>query len=95
MLVLVVLNGYPGVGKLAIGRELAKLLPRRIFSNHLLLDAASALSDRREAGFQHLRRELRNAVFRSLSHLDRSNRTFVILTEQQSSSVSGGRVMEE
>lgn len=81
MLVLIVLNGYPGVGKLTIARELGwvyttrhcsggassqsktdpsrRILPRaRVFSNHLLIDAAAALFHRDDPGFMPMRGEL-------------------------------------
>ncbi len=42
---LIVLNGYPGVGKLAIGRELAELMGGRLLDVHTVFNLAFALTD--------------------------------------------------
>ncbi len=42
---LIVLNGYPGVGKLAIGRELAELTGGRLLDVHTVFNLAFALTD--------------------------------------------------
>ncbi len=40
---LIVLHGYPGVGKLTVGRELARLTGFSLFHNHLTVDLVSAI----------------------------------------------------
>lgn len=41
------INGYPGMGKLAVADALAKLIPRaKILHNHLMIDPVAALVDR-------------------------------------------------
>lgn len=42
---LIVLNGYPGVGKLSIGRELAALTGGRLLDVHTVYNLAFALTD--------------------------------------------------
>lgn len=37
-MILLILHGYPGVGKLTIGRELRKLTGYKLFHNHLTVD---------------------------------------------------------
>ncbi len=49
---IIVLNGYPGVGKLTIGRELAKLLGARLVDIHTLYNLAFALTEFRTPEFR-------------------------------------------
>ena len=49
---IIVLNGYPGVGKLTIGRELAKLLRARLVDIHTLYNLAFALTEFRTPEFR-------------------------------------------
>ena len=42
---IIVLNGYPGVGKLAIGRELVSLLGARLLDIHSVYNVAFALTE--------------------------------------------------
>lgn len=49
---IIVLNGYPGVGKLTIGRELAKRLRARLVDNHTLYNLAFALTEFRTPEFR-------------------------------------------
>jgi hypothetical protein len=42
---LVFLHGTPGVGKLTVGRELARLTGYRLFHNHLAVDLAASVFD--------------------------------------------------
>ena len=39
------LNGYPGVGKLTVGRLLAQRLGGRLLDNHAMYDVAFALAE--------------------------------------------------
>lgn len=49
---IIVLNGYPGVGKLTIGRELATLLDARLVDIHTLYNLAFALTEFRTPEFR-------------------------------------------
>ena len=42
---LIVLNGYPGVGKLAIGRALASMISGRLLDIHTVYNVAFALTE--------------------------------------------------
>lgn len=49
---IVVLNGYPGVGKLTIGRELARLLSGRLLDIHTVYNLAFALTEFKSDAFK-------------------------------------------
>jgi hypothetical protein len=61
---LVFLYGPAAVGKLAVGRELAPLLGARLFHNHLVVDAVSAVFDFGSEPFVELREKIWISVFR-------------------------------
>ena len=66
---LVILNGFPGVGKLTIARSLQSRLTNvetRIIDNHLIIDPAEAVWPGR--GYQHkaFRDKLRQVIFDEL-----------------------------
>ncbi|KAK1766698.1 hypothetical protein QBC33DRAFT_83827 [Phialemonium atrogriseum] len=47
MLQYIYINGYPGVGKLTVAKELEKLIPgSKIYHNHLLIDPVAPLVER-------------------------------------------------
>ncbi len=48
---IIVLNGYPGVGKLTIGRELAKMLEGRLLDIHSVYNVAIALTEFKSPAF--------------------------------------------
>ena len=55
---IVVLCGLPGVGKLAVARELARTHGYRVFHNHLVFDAVEALFPFGSPAFVELRERL-------------------------------------
>ncbi|GAA3061961.1 hypothetical protein GCM10010520_07780 [Rhizobium viscosum] len=57
------INGWPGTGKLTIGRLLAKRLGARLIDNHMLLNPAEALFARGNPLHASLREQIRRAVF--------------------------------
>jgi thymidylate kinase len=57
------INGWPGTGKLTVGRLLAKRLSARLVDNHTLLNPAEALFSRSDPLHASLRRQIRQAVF--------------------------------
>jgi adenylate kinase len=61
---LIFLHGLPGVGKLTVARELAKLTDFRIFHNHLVVDLVESVFDFGSLPFVELREEVWLAVFR-------------------------------
>lgn len=53
------INGFPGVGKLTIARELQKLLPKaELIDNHQLIDPVAAIFERTDPEYQPARKEL-------------------------------------
>ncbi|RMY67688.1 hypothetical protein D0863_07634 [Hortaea werneckii] len=78
----VLLNGFPGTGKLAVARALRSKLGdtnTRLVDNHLIIDPAKATHPGR--GYEHkaLRDVIRRAIFQDLKGLPK-NITTVILT---------------
>ncbi len=59
---MIVLNGWPGVGKLTIARRLAERIGARVLDNHTLLNPAEALFERSDPRWLKLRREVRALV---------------------------------
>jgi hypothetical protein len=80
---LLLLNGFPGVGKLTIARNLLNLLapastdhstpstgPKiRLLDNHLLIDPVSAIEPERTASHYSLRRSFRELAFSAIKSL--------------------------
>jgi adenylate kinase len=60
---LIFLHGLPGVGKLTVARELAKLTGFRIFHNHLVVDLVEAVFDFGSLPFVELREKIWLKVF--------------------------------
>jgi len=61
---LIFLHGLPGVGKLTVARELAKLTGFKIFHNHLTVDLVESVFDFGSLPFIDLREEIWLAVFK-------------------------------
>ncbi len=55
---LVFLHGLPGVGKLTVARELAKLTGFRVFHNHLAVDLVAAVFEFGSPSFVELREKV-------------------------------------
>lgn len=67
----VLLNGFPGVGKLAIARAVVSQLPQngaRLVDNHLLIDPAEAIIPGRGESHKKLRKELRSVAFQAIKN---------------------------
>ena len=63
MTLVVHINGWPGSGKLTIGRLLAKRLNGRLLDNHTLINPAECLFARDDLHNWPLRKALRSLVF--------------------------------
>ena len=61
---LIFLHGLPGVGKLTVARELAKLTGFKVFHNHLAVDLVESVFDFGSLPFVELREEVWLAVFK-------------------------------
>ena len=60
---LIFLHGLPGVGKLTVARELAKLTGFKVFHNHLAVDLVESLFEFGSQPFVELREEIWLTVF--------------------------------
>lgn len=79
---LILLNGFPGVGKLAIARELQSKLgdvDTRLIDNHLIIDLAEAIHPGRGPKHKALRKQLRQTLLEELRGLPNPE-TSVIMT---------------
>ncbi|KAK3904054.1 hypothetical protein C8A05DRAFT_14037 [Staphylotrichum tortipilum] len=84
------LNGYPGVGKLTVAKELCKLLPHsKVVDNHLLIDPVAAVFDRTAEEYRPLRQVLRRAVLTSIATAKSTEDVTFIFTDSQSSNSLG------
>ncbi|MBB4115730.1 thymidylate kinase [Rhizobium sp. BK226] len=64
------INGWPGTGKLTVGRLLAKRLGARLIDNHTLLNPAEALFSRSDPLHASLRGQIRHAFFDHAARAD-------------------------
>ena len=60
---LIFLHGLPGVGKLTVARELAKLTDFKLFHNHLVVDLVESVFDFGTEAFVELREKIWLKVF--------------------------------
>jgi adenylylsulfate kinase-like enzyme len=77
------LNGFPGVGKFTIAKSLCSALiisntPFRLLDNHLIIDAAHAIIPDRIRSNYALRRQLRKVTFDGLKALEEENLVVVL-----------------
>lgn len=72
------INGWPGVGKLTIARELAGLMGARLLDNHTIINPAEALFERRDPRYRSLRQALRSTI---LAHAAQMKPGVLILTD--------------
>jgi chloramphenicol 3-O-phosphotransferase len=68
---IILLNGFPGIGKLAIARALQPLVAKdlsltRLIDNHLLIDPAQAIIPGRDPRHKALRAKIRQVAFEAL-----------------------------
>jgi hypothetical protein len=105
------LNGFPGTGKLTIARKLVEQLNRdfekqqpydsarparaKLVHNHLLIDPAAAVLERKQSGYNELRTAIRQAVFTTLVKEISTYDTIYVFTDWQSGDVLGTEVCEE
>lgn len=60
---LVIIIGPHAVGKMTVGKELAKITPLRLFHNHMSIELALKLFDFGTPGFRVLNETIRHTVF--------------------------------
>jgi len=76
---LVLLNGYPGIGKLTIGKSLAALLGGRLLDNHSVCNVAFALTEFRSDAFYNTVKSVQAIADARIAEL--SPETPLVLTE--------------
>ncbi|KAL9531945.1 hypothetical protein SMMN14_04021 [Sphaerulina musiva] len=92
----VYINGYPGVGKLSVARELRAILPNaKVFDNHSLIDATSSIYERGMPEYQPLRRQMRRVVLDSIATSESTREITWIFTDQQSSDDTGASAAQD
>lgn len=57
------LNGWPGVGKLTVGLELADILEGKLLDSHTLFNVAITLTDYRSSEYYDVARRIRDIAF--------------------------------
>ena len=78
---LVLLNGYPGSGKLAIARELRSKLQNvqcRLIDNHLMIDPVDAIYPHRGPEHRALHNRLRQSILDELRAFPGDNVAFIM-----------------
>jgi len=87
---ILLLNGFPGVGKLSIAKALEIKLkqhdvPHRIIDSHLLIDPVIAIEPVRNTAHYALRKSFRNTAFEGLKNL-KEEKLVIIFTAALSTS---------
>lgn len=101
---LIFLHGLPGVGKLTVARELAKLTGFKVFHNHLTVDLVESVFEFGSQSFVELREKVWLAVFSQAVEakldgliftfaFDRSVRSSFIENTLEVVEASGGEVL--
>jgi len=97
---LLLLNGFPGVGKLTLARNLSTLLGQdkdgpqvRLLDNHLLIDPVSAIEPERTPYHYELRKAFRDVAFSALKNLP--GKVVMLMTDCLSETVEGRTQFEE
>ena len=78
---IVVLNGFPGAGKLTILKQLKERLPADttcLMDNHLLIDPVTAIIPDRNDEHYELRRSIRTPIFEKLGQRARDGHTILM-----------------
>jgi cytidylate kinase len=63
------INGWPGVGKLTVGRIIAKELGGRLLDNHTIYNPAFALTEFRSPAFYDTVRAVRDVAFQRAAEI--------------------------
>lgn len=86
----VYINGYPGIGKLTIAKELEKLVPNsKVYHNHLLIDLIAPLVDRDSPHYQDIRTSFRRYVLKTIATSEAAAPFTWIFTDSRSSDPIG------
>ncbi|KAF4949036.1 hypothetical protein FGADI_9321 [Fusarium gaditjirri] len=84
------INGFPGVGKLTIAKELQQLLPgSKVYHNHLLIDPIDALVERSSPGYHEMRTGLRRYILNAIATSEYTKDKTWIFTDAREASEAG------
>lgn len=90
------INGYPGVGKLTIAKELEKLIPcSKIYHNHLFIDPVAPLIDRHSPHYHDIRTSFRRHILSTIATSEATQQFTWIFTDSRSSSLIGSTGAED
>ncbi|KAF5712160.1 ribose 5-phosphate isomerase A [Fusarium mundagurra] len=86
----VYINGYPGIGKLTIAKELQQYLPdSKVYHNHLLIDPIDALVERSSPGYHEMRTDLRRYVLNEIATSEYTKDITWVFTDARETSAAG------
>jgi broad-specificity NMP kinase len=90
------INGYPGVGKFTVAKELEKLIPdSKVYHNHLLIDPIAALVGRNDPHYREMRTSLRRHILDLIATSESTQHTTWIFTDSQSSDPVGSATAQD
>ena len=92
---LIFLHGLPGVGKLTVARELARLTGFKLFHNHLTVDLVGSVFEFGSAPFVELRELIWLAVFRAAAEEAVGGLVFTFVFERTVRDDFPARVLDE
>ncbi|KAK1599025.1 uncharacterized protein LY79DRAFT_665578 [Colletotrichum navitas] len=84
------INGFPGVGKLTVAKDVCNLIQESgVFHNHLVIDPVAAMLDRRSEAYDELRAEFRRRALHAVATRPELEDTTFIFTDSRESSAQG------
>ncbi|OIW23597.1 hypothetical protein CONLIGDRAFT_637563 [Coniochaeta ligniaria NRRL 30616] len=90
------INGYPGVGKLTVARELERILPKsKIYDNHLLIDPIAELVDRSSPEYNAVRTNLRRLILDVIATSESTRGTTWIFTDSRCTNEVGSSAVQD
>lgn len=92
----VYINGYPGVGKLTVARELERILPTsKVYDNHLLIDPIAQLVDRSSPEYDTIRTSLRRLILDVIAMSESTRGTTWIFTDSRCTNEVGSNAVQD
>ncbi|KAM0330010.1 hypothetical protein ACHAQA_004179 [Verticillium albo-atrum] len=90
------INGFPGVGKLTIAKELEKQIPEsKVYDNHRMIDGIALMVERSSPHYQELRTAARRFYLNLLSTHEATNGVTWIFTDSRESSIIGSTAAQD
>ena len=84
------INGYPGIGKLTVAKELEKLVPNsNVYHNHLFIDPIAPIVDRHSPHYHDIRTSFRRHILHIIATSEATQQFTWIFTDSRSSSLIG------